>query len=159
MKTTVESAHLTLWQSARLRTTSCTREDISRRPLVANCTPVCSEAFLPWATVHTSGGVHGRMVKYTYQNPKTHQTPTPIDAQLRQKRHTHTRPCPYEVSSSPFLQRRRSKPVGGHAKIASSPFCVKVPVLSLRRYSMRPSSSGNVLVRTIVLGISLSVMI
>jgi hypothetical protein len=40
-----------------------------------------------------------------------------------------------------------------------SPFWVNVPVLSLRRYSIRPSSSGKVLVRTIVPGISLSFMI
>lgn len=41
----------------------------------------------------------------------------------------------------------------------NAPFWVNVPVLSLRRYSIRPSSSGSVLVRTIVPGISLSFMI
>lgn len=43
--------------------------------------------------------------------------------------------------------------------LSDSPFCVRVPVLSLRRYSIRPSSSGKVDVRTIVSGISLSCMI
>ena len=43
--------------------------------------------------------------------------------------------------------------------VSNAPFCVSVPVLSLSKYSMRPSSSGRVLVRTIVSGISLSCMI
>ena len=38
-------------------------------------------------------------------------------------------------------------------------FCVSVPVLSLRRYSTLPSSSGIVLVRTRVSGIALSLWI
>lgn len=35
-------------------------------------------------------------------------------------------------------------------------FCVRVPVLSVSRYEIRPSSSGMVLVRTTVSGMSLS---
>ena len=46
-----------------------------------------------------------------------------------------------------------------HIYESNIPFCVSVPVLSLSKYSIRPNSSGRVLVRTIVLGISLSVMI
>jgi hypothetical protein len=38
----------------------------------------------------------------------------------------------------------------------SLPFCVSVPVLSLKRYSTLPSSSGRVEVRTMVDGMSLS---
>lgn len=39
------------------------------------------------------------------------------------------------------------------------PFCVSVPVLSLSKYSILPSSSGSVLVLTMVLGIALSLII
>lgn len=40
------------------------------------------------------------------------------------------------------------------ARVEHSPFCVNVPVLSLNRYSILPSSSGSVDVRTMVPGIS-----
>lgn len=49
-----------------------------------------------------------------------------------------------------------------HSRVSTRvhvPFCVRVPVLSLSRYSILPNSSGRVLVRTIVLGISESVII
>ena len=46
---------------------------------------------------------------------------------------------------------------GQHARTIS--FCVRVPVLSVRRYSTRPSSSGMVLVRTTVPGMAASLWI
>lgn len=63
---------------------------------------------------------------------------------------------PCATCGAPFLGRAHKSALSREitGEIRSKPFLVRVPVLSLSRYSTRPSSSGNVLVRTIVSGIS-----
>ena len=64
---------LTLWQRARLRTTSRMRADMSRRPRVANWTPVDKEPFLGRVVPNRgrtmrkerSAGVPDRLTVYT----------------------------------------------------------------------------------------------
>ncbi len=124
---------LALWHRAKLSTTSCTREDMSRRPRAASCTPVDKECFLPCPESDAP------------KESANWWATSSIDS----KPYDTVPMCSFFISISAYCQYL-IRPIN----MAYSPFCVRVPVLSLRRYSMRPSSSGRVLVRTIVSGIS-----
>ena len=81
------------------------------------------------------------------------------DERLRPLPQTRTKRSSCAVSSSPFLcERRASRGKWGKESRRGDtgrdvPFCGSVPVLSLSRYSILPSSSGNVLILTITPGI------
>lgn len=64
--------------------------------------------------------------------------------------HLHLYEKEYEPVRSAFFSTRSAQQDASQ----DSPFCVKVPVLSLSKYSILPSSSGRVLVLTMVPGIS-----
>lgn len=153
---------LTLWQRAKLSTTSCTRDDISRRPLLAICTPVAIDGFLPcpeskckyshenhqlidgfqFTCLSRCSKSHGKLMRHFVHRIK------PI------RHRAHMQLLHFHLWAMARIFRSRESKI-----LNVAPFCVSVPVLSLNRYSIRPSSSGSVLVRTIVLGISVSVMI
>ena len=109
--------------------------------------------------VHNVNKIHLKKMKSTHRDHLKTQTRQPIDERLRPSSQSHTTSFPYAVSSFPSLAISR-KPSWHKCiiKIIKIPFWVRVPVLSLKRYVILPNSSGNVLVRTIVLGISASFM-
>ena len=67
--------------------------------------------------------------------------------------------CNFLISISIWQEGQPCQGGERRGSIKDVPFWVSVPVLSLNRYSILPSSSGNVLVLTIAPGISGSFMI